>query len=127
MFLLPSAESLQCVFLCDSLLQVMELQSLKSYHNKAVPSAALLFVYVDRAHSLPVRNPFKSQFFASVTFRDYKLLTSCYVHVSLCVSLRKVERSPRPALSLSAVTQLTKPRYETERKDTKSLAVSFYL
>ena len=32
----------------------MQLQSLQSYHNKAVPSAALLFVYVDRAHTLPV-------------------------------------------------------------------------
>uniref|UniRef100_A0A671Y793 Extended synaptotagmin 1 n=1 Tax=Sparus aurata TaxID=8175 RepID=A0A671Y793_SPAAU len=35
--------------------QVMQLQSLQSYHNKAVPSAALLFVYVDRAHSLPFK------------------------------------------------------------------------
>ncbi|XP_041808275.1 extended synaptotagmin-1 [Chelmon rostratus] len=35
--------------------QVMEVQSLQSYHNKAVPSAALLFVYVDRAHSLPFK------------------------------------------------------------------------
>lgn len=39
----------------DTLDQVMELQSLQSYHNKAVPSAALLFVYVDRAHSLPFK------------------------------------------------------------------------
>ncbi|XP_036956344.1 extended synaptotagmin-1 isoform X2 [Acanthopagrus latus] len=35
--------------------QVMQLQSLQSYHNKAVPSAALLFVYVDRAHTLPFK------------------------------------------------------------------------
>ncbi|XP_070814793.1 extended synaptotagmin-1 [Chaetodon trifascialis] len=35
--------------------QVMQVQSLQSYHNKAVPSAALLFVYVDRAHSLPFK------------------------------------------------------------------------
>lgn len=41
-------------FLFDSLLQVMHLLSLQSYQNKAVPCAALLFVYVDRAHSLPV-------------------------------------------------------------------------
>ncbi|XP_037624574.1 extended synaptotagmin-1 isoform X1 [Sebastes umbrosus] len=39
----------------DTLDQVMELQSLQSYKNKAVPSAALLFVYVDRAHSLPFK------------------------------------------------------------------------
>jgi hypothetical protein len=36
------------------MLQVLQLQSLQSYQNKAVPSAALLFVYMDRAHSLPV-------------------------------------------------------------------------
>uniref|UniRef100_A0A669BMU9 Extended synaptotagmin-like protein 1b n=1 Tax=Oreochromis niloticus TaxID=8128 RepID=A0A669BMU9_ORENI len=41
-------------FLFDSPLQVMRLLSLQSYQNKAVPCAALLFVYVDRAHSLPV-------------------------------------------------------------------------
>uniref|UniRef100_A0A8C4HTG2 Extended synaptotagmin-1 n=1 Tax=Dicentrarchus labrax TaxID=13489 RepID=A0A8C4HTG2_DICLA len=34
---------------------VMQMQSLQAYHNKAVPSAALLFVYVDRAHSLPFK------------------------------------------------------------------------
>ncbi|TMS19121.1 Extended synaptotagmin-1 [Larimichthys crocea] len=35
--------------------QVMQMQSLQSYHNKAVPSTALLFVYLDRAHSLPFK------------------------------------------------------------------------
>ncbi|KAM4613572.1 extended synaptotagmin-1 [Polymixia lowei] len=35
--------------------QVLQLQSLQSYQNKAVPSAALLFVYVERAHSLPLK------------------------------------------------------------------------
>ncbi|KAK2914947.1 hypothetical protein Q8A73_005541 [Channa argus] len=35
--------------------QVLQLQSLQSYQNKAVPSAALLFVYIDRAHSLPLK------------------------------------------------------------------------
>ncbi|XP_068170607.1 extended synaptotagmin-1 [Antennarius striatus] len=35
--------------------QVMQLQSLQSYQNKTVPSAALLFIYVDRAHSLPFK------------------------------------------------------------------------
>ncbi|XP_054473264.1 extended synaptotagmin-1 [Anoplopoma fimbria] len=39
----------------DTLEQVMHLQSLQSFQNKAVPSAALLFVYVDRAHSLPLK------------------------------------------------------------------------
>ncbi|KAI3370182.1 hypothetical protein L3Q82_024968 [Scortum barcoo] len=35
--------------------QVMQVQSLQAYKNKALPSAALLFVYVDRAHSLPFK------------------------------------------------------------------------
>ncbi|XP_031177387.1 extended synaptotagmin-1 isoform X1 [Sander lucioperca] len=39
----------------DTLDQVMQVQSLQSYKNKAVPSAALLFIYVDRAHSLPFK------------------------------------------------------------------------
>ncbi|XP_023181320.1 extended synaptotagmin-1 [Xiphophorus maculatus] len=39
----------------DNLEQVMQLQSLQSYQNKAVPTAALLFVYMDRAHSLPLK------------------------------------------------------------------------
>nr|XP_019941983.1 PREDICTED: extended synaptotagmin-1-like [Paralichthys olivaceus] len=39
----------------NNLEQVMQLQSLQSYQNKAVPSAALFFVYVDRAHSLPFK------------------------------------------------------------------------
>lgn len=32
----------------------MQLQSVQSYMNKAVPSAALLFVYLERANALPV-------------------------------------------------------------------------
>uniref|UniRef100_A0AAY4ERV1 Extended synaptotagmin-like protein 1b n=1 Tax=Denticeps clupeoides TaxID=299321 RepID=A0AAY4ERV1_9TELE len=35
--------------------QVLQLQSLQSYQNKAVPSAALLFVLLERAHSLPLK------------------------------------------------------------------------
>ncbi|KAM3877865.1 extended synaptotagmin-1-like [Diretmus argenteus] len=35
--------------------QVLQLQSLQSFQNKAVPSAALLFVHVERAHSLPLK------------------------------------------------------------------------
>lgn len=36
-------------------LQVLQYQSQQSYQNKVVPSAAVLFVYVERAHGLPVR------------------------------------------------------------------------
>ncbi|XP_034724938.1 extended synaptotagmin-1 isoform X1 [Etheostoma cragini] len=39
----------------NTLDQVMQVQALQSYKNKVVPSAALLFVYVDRAHSLPFK------------------------------------------------------------------------
>ncbi|XP_029907239.1 extended synaptotagmin-1 isoform X3 [Myripristis murdjan] len=35
--------------------QVLQLQSLQSYQNKSVPSAALLFVHLERAHSLPLK------------------------------------------------------------------------
>ncbi|MEQ2208360.1 hypothetical protein XENOCAPTIV_026342, partial [Xenoophorus captivus] len=35
--------------------RVLHYQSQQSYQNKVVPSAAVLFVYVERAHGLPVR------------------------------------------------------------------------
>ncbi|KAG7278869.1 hypothetical protein CRUP_036383 [Coryphaenoides rupestris] len=38
-----------------SLDKVLQLQSLWPYQNKAVPSAALLFVYLERAQSLPLK------------------------------------------------------------------------
>ncbi|XP_074532053.1 extended synaptotagmin-1 isoform X2 [Halichoeres trimaculatus] len=39
----------------DKLDQVLQLHSLQSYQNKAVPTAALLFVHMERAHSLPLK------------------------------------------------------------------------
>uniref|UniRef100_A0A672MQY1 Extended synaptotagmin-1-like n=1 Tax=Sinocyclocheilus grahami TaxID=75366 RepID=A0A672MQY1_SINGR len=38
----------------EKLQQVLQYQSKSSYLNKTVPTAALLFVYVERAHELPV-------------------------------------------------------------------------
>lgn len=35
--------------------QILQYQSQQSYHNKVVPSAAVLFVYVERAHGLPLK------------------------------------------------------------------------
>ncbi|XP_053173386.1 extended synaptotagmin-1 [Scomber japonicus] len=35
--------------------QILQFQSQKSYQNKVVPSAAVLFVYVERAHGLPLK------------------------------------------------------------------------
>lgn len=48
--------------------QVMQTQSLQSFHNKAVPAAALLFVLVDRANALPVSS-------GSLLFRDVGVVT----------------------------------------------------
>ncbi|KTG34436.1 hypothetical protein cypCar_00028507 [Cyprinus carpio] len=38
----------------DRLDQVMHMQSSQTYQNKSVPSAALLFIHLERAHDLPV-------------------------------------------------------------------------
>uniref|UniRef100_A0A4W5MM46 Extended synaptotagmin-like protein 1b n=1 Tax=Hucho hucho TaxID=62062 RepID=A0A4W5MM46_9TELE len=54
----------------DRLVQVLQLQSLQSYQNKAVPSAALLFIYMDRAHSLPVTSAVKVNFSVSLKVCD---------------------------------------------------------
>ncbi|XP_029578399.1 extended synaptotagmin-1 isoform X1 [Salmo trutta] len=35
--------------------QILQFQAEQQYQNKAVPSAAVLFVYVERAHSLPLK------------------------------------------------------------------------
>lgn len=35
--------------------QILLYQEQQSYQNRVVPSAAALFVYVERAHGLPVR------------------------------------------------------------------------
>uniref|UniRef100_A0A3P8NXL5 Extended synaptotagmin-like protein 1a n=1 Tax=Astatotilapia calliptera TaxID=8154 RepID=A0A3P8NXL5_ASTCA len=50
---LPETLSLSC--LCPSFLQILQYQSLQSFQNKVVPSAALVFVYVERAHGLPLK------------------------------------------------------------------------
>ncbi|XP_016388108.1 extended synaptotagmin-1-like [Sinocyclocheilus rhinocerous] len=39
----------------DRLDQVMQMQSSQTYQNKSVPSAALLFIYFERAHDLPLK------------------------------------------------------------------------
>lgn len=39
---------------CDFCIQILHYNYRQSYLNKMVPSAALLFVYVERAHGLPV-------------------------------------------------------------------------
>ncbi|XP_061904308.1 extended synaptotagmin-1 [Entelurus aequoreus] len=48
-------EWVQAVSHHGALDKVMQLQSLQSFTNKTVPSAALLFVHVDRAHLLPFK------------------------------------------------------------------------
>ncbi|KAG1925808.1 extended synaptotagmin-1, partial [Pimephales promelas] len=39
----------------DRLEQVMQMQSTQSYQNKSVPSAAMLFILLERAHELPLK------------------------------------------------------------------------
>uniref|UniRef100_A0A8C1K0H4 Extended synaptotagmin-like protein 1b n=1 Tax=Cyprinus carpio TaxID=7962 RepID=A0A8C1K0H4_CYPCA len=39
----------------DRLDQVMHMQSSQTYQNKSVPSAALLFIHLERAHDLPLK------------------------------------------------------------------------
>ncbi|KAI7794157.1 putative extended synaptotagmin-1, partial [Triplophysa rosa] len=41
--------------------QIMHYNSLQSYQNKIVPSVALLFVYIERAHGLPLKKSGKEQ------------------------------------------------------------------
>uniref|UniRef100_A0A3B3RZ29 Extended synaptotagmin 1 n=1 Tax=Paramormyrops kingsleyae TaxID=1676925 RepID=A0A3B3RZ29_9TELE len=51
--------------------QVLQLQTQKSYQNKAVPTAALLFVYVERAHALPIKKSGKEpKVGAEIIFRE---------------------------------------------------------
>ena len=51
-----------CMNVTNLTSQVLQFQSQQSYLNKAVPSAAVLFVYMDRAHGLPVRPPSHNSF-----------------------------------------------------------------
>ncbi|XP_048856213.1 uncharacterized protein esyt1b isoform X1 [Brienomyrus brachyistius] len=51
--------------------QVLQLRTQKSYQNKAVPTAALLFVYVERAHALPIKKSGKEpKVGAEIIFRE---------------------------------------------------------
>lgn len=64
-------------FSSDSLLQVMQIQSLQSYRNQAVPAAALLFVYVDRANSLPVSS------ISFGTLKSFNRYTQGYTEIAI--------------------------------------------
>ncbi|KAF4083592.1 hypothetical protein AMELA_G00143650 [Ameiurus melas] len=48
-------EWLPTVMQTDKLQQVLQMQSSQSYQNKTVPSSALLFVLIERAHALPLK------------------------------------------------------------------------
>lgn len=59
-----ASETVKCIlkktflivsFIISCSLQILQYQVQQSYQNKVVPSAAMLFVYVERAHGLPVR------------------------------------------------------------------------
>ncbi|CDR18338.1 unnamed protein product, partial [Oncorhynchus mykiss] len=42
-----------CIIILN--LQILQYQAQQQYQNKAVPSAAVLFVYLERAHGLPLK------------------------------------------------------------------------
>ena len=50
--------------------QVLRFQSQQFYLNKALPSAAVLFVYMDRAHGLPVRPPSHNSYMICCSYID---------------------------------------------------------
>lgn len=96
-------------WLC-SMPQVLQLQSLQAFKNKAVPAAALLFVHIDRAHSLSVSRPqFIDTLCTSWQKRSHVL---CNLNASLLLrSWRRVEKNQKPELSLFWVKQPTKPKW----------------
>ncbi|TDH10585.1 hypothetical protein EPR50_G00076540 [Perca flavescens] len=50
--------------------QILQYQSQQVYHNKVVPSSAVLFVYVERAHGLPLKKSGKEpKVGAEITFK----------------------------------------------------------
>ncbi|KAM8830313.1 extended synaptotagmin-1 isoform 2-T2 [Synchiropus picturatus] len=56
--------------------QVLHFQTQQSYQNKTVPSAAVLFVYVERAHGLPLKkNGKEPKVGAEVTVKNVSLKT----------------------------------------------------
>lgn len=95
-------------WLC-SIPQVLQLQSLQAFKNKAVPAAALLFVHIDRAHSLSVSRPqFIDTLCTSWQKRSHML---CNLNASFLLhSWRRVEKNQKPELSLFWVKQPTKPK-----------------
>lgn len=108
-------------WLC-SMPQVLQLQSLQAFKNKAVPAAALLFVHIDRAHSLSVSRPqFIDTLCTSWQKRSHVL---CNLNASLLLhSWRRVEKNQKPELSLFWVKQPTKPKWGSFSHDALQLSV----
>lgn len=78
------------VSVCDIIshfLQILQYQVQQSYQNKVLPSSAVLFVYVERAHGLPVRS---SGVIYHVAFMLSLVALTCvlHVHVYSCVFLK---------------------------------------
>lgn len=108
-------------WLC-SMPQVLQLQSLQAFKNKAVPAAALLFVHIDRAHSLSVSRPqFIDTLCTSWQKRSHVL---CNLNASLLLhSWRRVEKNQKLELSLFWVKQPTKPKWGSFSHDALQLSV----
>lgn len=108
-------------WLC-SMPQVLQLQSLQAFKNKAVPAGALLFVHIDRAHSLSVSRP---QFIDTLcTSWQKQSHVLCNLNASLLLhSWRRVEKNQKPELSLFWVKQPTKPKWGSFSHDALQLSV----
>lgn len=71
-------------------LQILQYQAQQTYQNKVVPSAAALFVYVERAHGLPVRTNLKLVLDSVCCFRCFLCVsTQLLIHLYIPLLILK--------------------------------------
>ncbi|KAG5836221.1 hypothetical protein ANANG_G00252290 [Anguilla anguilla] len=110
----------------DRLEQVLQFQSQQSYLNKAVPSAAVLFVYMDRAHGLPLKKSGKepkveAELVLGATSHKTKwdeafhFLVHDPKHDELIVKLTHTEDQPTGSLVLPVRELLSEPGLVVDR------------
>ncbi|CAG06731.1 unnamed protein product, partial [Tetraodon nigroviridis] len=91
--------------------QVLQLQALQSFQNKAAPAAALLFVYVDRAHSLPLCDRSTSPQWNE----SFYFLVHDPKHQMLIVKLSSGWDQPMGSLVISVKSLLAEPQLLTDQ------------
>uniref|UniRef100_A0A3B5QSI6 Extended synaptotagmin 1 n=1 Tax=Xiphophorus maculatus TaxID=8083 RepID=A0A3B5QSI6_XIPMA len=89
--------------------QVLQLQTLQSYQNKAVPSAALLFVYIEAAHSLPFKKSGKEPK-AGVELVLGETTFKTKVRLLIPSTLSLCDRSPMGSLVITIKELLAAPQ-----------------